>query len=262
MPDYKSKMDAVAASITAMLQKNGFDVDSYLSSERVLRNSAETYRLDSQYLEKSGDAKTAAELIEVVQEFVLKSFDLTARQSQSSLLKPVADKQMQCKSEEVKRAFALIRALYEDFSATTLKHSPQSRTALSMKLCARERAILAETLEALAELKLKAEAGRVKEARRIAVGEGKAVTVTRNVADTRKGCVDAFLQRIKDETQISRPTRKLFWLAAGHKTARQFQYWQSDSKKSTDADRQNFHRLLQMNPKEFEALVNHRNLLS
>lgn len=48
---------------------------------------------------------------------------------------------------------------------------------------------------------------------------------------------------------------KHIWVAAGHKKARQFQYWQKADKNATEADDRNFPRILAMDPASFADLL-------
>jgi hypothetical protein len=69
-----------------------------------------------------------------------------------------------------------------------------------------------------------------------------------------RAAVDAFI--LKCEQAISpKVNRKHIWRAAGHTTARQFQFWQASDPKATVQDAQNFRRILAMNPTDFEALL-------
>jgi hypothetical protein len=73
----------------------------------------------------------------------------------------------------------------------------------------------------------------------------------------RRQMVDAFLQaasRVADRKIIKTD----IWRAAHHTTPRQFQYWQSGSKRATEANDMAFSRILAMNPSEFVELLNER----
>ena len=72
--------------------------------------------------------------------------------------------------------------------------------------------------------------------------------------------VDDFLERCNREHLGPRPlVRKNLWMLAGHRTARQFQYWQSCHQKASLADKKNFERILEMTPHAFiEAVVRRR----
>jgi hypothetical protein len=62
--------------------------------------------------------------------------------------------------------------------------------------------------------------------------------------------VEAFIRRVWEETG-KKITRKHIWRALGHSSARQFQYWQSGSKRATKSDDRNFTRILGMKPSDF-----------
>ena len=73
--------------------------------------------------------------------------------------------------------------------------------------------------------------------------------------------VDDFLQNFRMATD-GKITRKQIWQAAGHKTGRQFEFWQSGSPKATREDDRNFRRLLNLQPQEFADLLQRlKNLL-
>jgi hypothetical protein len=73
-------------------------------------------------------------------------------------------------------------------------------------------------------------------------------------AANRRAKIDAFLLNCRQE--ISVPiTRKHIWRAAGHQTARQFQFWQAADGKATTQDDQNFRRILAMSPRDFANLL-------
>jgi hypothetical protein len=68
--------------------------------------------------------------------------------------------------------------------------------------------------------------------------------------------VDDFLAACNREADAdSRVTRKDIWRAAGHKHARQFQYWQQRSDQATERDDTNFGRILSLLPVAFVALL-------
>ena len=73
--------------------------------------------------------------------------------------------------------------------------------------------------------------------------------------------VDAFLQKCTQELSM-KMTRKHIWRAVGHKTERQFQYFQAGNHKATDADRRNFPRILAMSPVPFLALLKRKGIIS
>jgi hypothetical protein len=77
----------------------------------------------------------------------------------------------------------------------------------------------------------------------------------------RRAAVDRFLLRVKQET-VLRALKTHIWKAAGHTTPRQFQYWQAGkdrlkgkSRGATTQDGLTFQRILDMDPKEFVALL-------
>jgi hypothetical protein len=72
--------------------------------------------------------------------------------------------------------------------------------------------------------------------------------------ENRRSIVDNFLKECS-KIAGSKIMRKHIWMALGHKTARQFEYWQCVSHKATQADQTNFNRILSMNPSDFVALV-------
>ncbi|HUR46333.1 MAG TPA: hypothetical protein VMZ27_10705 [Candidatus Saccharimonadales bacterium] len=93
-------------------------------------------------------------------------------------------------------------------------------------------------------------------------GEDAAMTAADLTAATtrhepeRSALVETFLLRCNEESAAGfKVIRKHIWLAAGHRRARQFQYWQERSEKATDEDDRNFHRILRMPPSEFIALL-------
>jgi hypothetical protein len=71
--------------------------------------------------------------------------------------------------------------------------------------------------------------------------------------------VELFISKCQEETSV-RITRRHIWSAVGHKTPRQFQYWQASSSKATAQDHQNFRRILTMSPTDFEALLKRKNI--
>jgi hypothetical protein len=72
--------------------------------------------------------------------------------------------------------------------------------------------------------------------------------------------VNAFVLRCKQETHV-KVIEKYIWLAAEHRSPRQFQYWKAGDSKATRADDQNFRRLLNMNPSNFVALLLEKGLV-
>ena len=76
----------------------------------------------------------------------------------------------------------------------------------------------------------------------------------------RRAAVDAFLLRCRQETSLS-ATRKHIWKAVGHKTARQFQFWQANDAKATLQDDKNFRRILAKNPVDFESMLTKKGII-
>jgi hypothetical protein len=72
--------------------------------------------------------------------------------------------------------------------------------------------------------------------------------------------VDTFLLQCTRETKL-KAMRKHIWQAVGHRTARQFQFWQASSPKATASDDSNFSRILRMNPTEFEILLKNKGII-
>lgn len=72
--------------------------------------------------------------------------------------------------------------------------------------------------------------------------------------------VDDFLALCNREFDFE-ATRKHIWLARGHRTSRQFQYWQANNAKATKKDHRNFSAILTMKPAEFLALLKERRIV-
>jgi hypothetical protein len=70
------------------------------------------------------------------------------------------------------------------------------------------------------------------------------------IASVRRAQVDAFLLNCLQRNGI-KAFRKQIWEVAGHKYARQFERWQSNSPKATGADEGNFARILKDPPEKF-----------
>jgi hypothetical protein len=77
----------------------------------------------------------------------------------------------------------------------------------------------------------------------------------------RRGFVDEFLRKCNSARPPRRLIRQHIWRAAGHKRARQFQYWQNSDPKATKSDDINFRRILRMKPGDFIALLMKQNIL-
>jgi len=90
----------------------------------------------------------------------------------------------------------------------------------------------------------------------------------RNKAE-RVESVGAFLLACNEEPNLkSKVIRKHIWRSVGHKSPRQFQYWQSgkhrgpgQSHGATELDGQNFGRILKMAPRDFVALIEKKGLI-
>ncbi len=78
--------------------------------------------------------------------------------------------------------------------------------------------------------------------------------------DQRRSQVDEFLQECNEMSQEPIRRRHL-WLSIGHSGARQFEYWQRNDPKATEADNQNFGRILGMKPEDFVNILRQKQLL-
>lgn len=76
----------------------------------------------------------------------------------------------------------------------------------------------------------------------------------------RRAEVDAFLMKCEKESSM-RITRTHIWQAAGHRTARQFQFWQNSDPKATTQDDQNFRRIVAMTADEFLDLLKKQKII-
>jgi hypothetical protein len=76
----------------------------------------------------------------------------------------------------------------------------------------------------------------------------------------RRAAVDGFILRCRQETPVQ-VIRTHIWLAAGHKTARQFQRWQASDPKATKQDDDNFRRILAMKPADFVGLLKNKGVI-
>ena len=72
--------------------------------------------------------------------------------------------------------------------------------------------------------------------------------------------MDAFILKCEQEISL-KVIRAYIWRAAGHKTARQFQFWQASDPKATAQDDQNLRRILAMNPTDFESLLKKKGII-
>jgi hypothetical protein len=79
----------------------------------------------------------------------------------------------------------------------------------------------------------------------------------------RAAMVDDFLLRCNQEPGLpERLFKKHIWASAGHKSPRQFQYWQAGDAAATAEDEKNFGRILAMSPSAFIAQLKRSNLIS
>jgi hypothetical protein len=73
---------------------------------------------------------------------------------------------------------------------------------------------------------------------------------------SRREMADCFLAACNRESHSGlKVNRTHLWRAAGHKSGRQFQYWQRSSDKATEVDDRAFRRLLDLLPAEFISLL-------
>ena len=73
--------------------------------------------------------------------------------------------------------------------------------------------------------------------------------------------IDTFIQRVWQEEQ-QRITRRNIWTVAGYRNATEFERFQRNDARTTDAAKQNFRRVLAMTPSQFcRALTKKRNQL-
>jgi hypothetical protein len=87
-------------------------------------------------------------------------------------------------------------------------------------------------------------------------------TIPVNATDNRFEEVEAFLLRCNQQPDLPVRVQKAhLWLAARHRAARQFQYWQSGNSKATRSDDQTFRGLLALPPAEFIARLRRMGLL-
>lgn len=91
-----------------------------------------------------------------------------------------------------------------------------------------------------------------------------------NTAKDRRARVESFLQKCSVELTI-RVRKTHIWRAAGHTTARQFQYWQAGDDRransasthgATEEDDRNFRRILEMRPQDFLTLLEQKGLMA
>ena len=91
-------------------------------------------------------------------------------------------------------------------------------------------------------------------------GPTSAVSGLDDMRQQRSASVNRFLLECSQKLTL-KITRKHIWQAVGHKTARQFQYWQASDLKATAQDHPNFSRILAMSPAEFEALLKQKKII-
>jgi hypothetical protein len=89
---------------------------------------------------------------------------------------------------------------------------------------------------------------------------GPAVNEKNGSSSGRRAQVDLFILKCHQEASL-KITRTHIWRAVGHRSARQFQYWQASEPKATAQDNQNFRRILAMSPTDFEALLKKMSLI-
>jgi hypothetical protein len=78
---------------------------------------------------------------------------------------------------------------------------------------------------------------------------------------TRSREIDTFIQKCNQHS-TTRIFKSHIWKSVGHRTARQFEYWQAcDEKKATPEDQRNFSRILRTTPEEFVATLKRQNLI-
>jgi hypothetical protein len=80
------------------------------------------------------------------------------------------------------------------------------------------------------------------------------------VTEQRKKQVDEFLERC-NQISGTRIFRRHIWRHIGHKTSRQFEYWQKCDPKASSTDDRNFDRVLDTNPADFIASLKRKQLL-
>jgi hypothetical protein len=80
------------------------------------------------------------------------------------------------------------------------------------------------------------------------------------VVEQPKNRVDEFLAKC-NEISGTRIFRSHIWRHIGHRTSRQFEYWQKGDPKTSSSDDYNFNRVLDMNPDEFIASLKRKHLL-
>jgi hypothetical protein len=76
----------------------------------------------------------------------------------------------------------------------------------------------------------------------------------------RRAAVDVFIQKCRQETSLN-ATRTHIWRAVGHRSPRQFQFWQASGPKATAQDDRNFRRILAMKSTEFVALLKTKGII-
>jgi hypothetical protein len=89
-----------------------------------------------------------------------------------------------------------------------------------------------------------------------------AVVLNGSGVGDRSAMVEDFLLRCNQEPDLpEKIIKKHIWGAVGHKSPRQFQYWQASDDKATVEDQTNFSRTLALQPSEFVAQLKRMKLI-
>jgi hypothetical protein len=96
--------------------------------------------------------------------------------------------------------------------------------------------------------------------RSIRTDAGPGVNEVNGKGAERREKIDAFIQKCNQEMRV-RTTRTHIWRAAGHRSPRQFQFWQASDPKATVEDDRNFRRILAMSPTDFAALLKKKSII-
>jgi hypothetical protein len=72
--------------------------------------------------------------------------------------------------------------------------------------------------------------------------------------------VDAFLCEC-NKLSDTRIHRRHIWRSVGHSKGRQFEYWQANDARATNADHSNFGRILREGPEKFLAMLRTKKLI-
>jgi hypothetical protein len=103
--------------------------------------------------------------------------------------------------------------------------------------------------------------GTLSEAKNAVMPAPELAIATTDLGADRTKMVDDFLDQCNRESARGfKVIRKHIWRAAGHAHARQFQYWQARSDKTTDEDHRTFRRILCMPPAAFIALLKNKGI--